>query len=220
MDRWQNEAMASLQQRVRRSLVPLVAIAILLGAFVGVAASSDSTSRPAAASTASAGDAGRFLTHLADELGVSNSALLEALARAGDATVGDFQTEDLLTPAQAGLARDAIRAAAAGRLESSLPVLARRFAPYRGVAEELKLSVARSLQAELGVSDARLVRSLQTRSLASVAGQEGTDRAQVLAATRRAARRAVMPAVDRGLLTRKQAAILVDGTVAAVAHHW
>jgi hypothetical protein len=214
--------MASLQQRVRRSLVPLIALAILLGAFVGVAASSADSGRAAGASTAPAGDTGRFLDHLADELGVSQTALVEALARASDATIGDLQTEDLLTPAQAGLARDAVRSAARdpSGFEASLPDLARRLAPYRGLAEDLKASVGRALQSQLGVTDARLVRSLRASSLAVVAAQKGTDRTQVLAATRRAARRTVMPALDQGLLTRTQAALIVDGTVAAVAHHW
>ena len=214
--------MASLQQRVRRSLVPLIALAILLGAFVGVAASSADSGPAAGASTAAAGDTGRFLDHLADELGVSRTALVEALARASDATIGDLQTEDLLTPAQAGLARDAVRSAARdpSAFEASLPDLARRLAPYRGLAEELRVSVARSLQAQLGVTDARLLRYLRASSLASAAAQGGTDRTQVLAATRRAARRTVRSALDQGLLTRTQAALIVDGTVAAVAHHW
>jgi hypothetical protein len=214
--------MASLQQRVRRSLVPLIAMAILLGAFVGVAASSSDSGRTAGASTAPAGDTGRFLNHLADELGVSRTALVEALARAADATIDDLQTGDLLTSAQARLARDAVRSAATdpSGLEASLPALARRLAPYGALAEDLKASVGRALQTQLGVADARLVRSLQASGLARVAAQEGTNRTQVLAATRRAARRTVMPALDQGLLTRTQAAIIVDGTVAAVAHRW
>jgi hypothetical protein len=214
--------MASMQQRVRHLLVPLIAIAILLGAFVGVAASSDEDGGATGASAAPAGDATRFLDHLADELGVTRAELREAIARASDSSIDDLQSADLLTGAQAELARDAVRGAAANpsRFEASLPALARRLAPYRGVAEGLKRSVTRALTAELGVTQDQLVRSARHSSLAWVAARQGVKRANVLAATRRAARLAVAPALSRGLLTPTQASAIVDGTVAAVAHHW
>lgn len=213
--------MASMQQRVRRLLVPLIAVAILLGAFVGVAASSDEDGRDISA-TAAAEDGPRFLDHLADELGVTRAELMEAIARAGDSSIDDLQSADLLTGAHAELARDAVRGAAANpsRFEASLPALARRLAPYRSVAEGLKRSVARALTTELGVTQDQLVRSARHSSLARVAARQGATRADVLAATRRAARLAVAPALSRGLLTPTQASIVVDGTVAAVAHHW
>jgi hypothetical protein len=214
--------MASMQRRVRHLLVPLIAIAILLGAFVGVAASSDEDGRRTSASAAPADDATRFLDHLADELGVTRSELMEAVARASDSSIDDLQSADLLTGAQAQLARDAVRGAATNpaRFKASLPALGRRLAPYKNVADGLQRSVGRALTAELGVSQDQLVRSARQSGLARVAARQGAERATVLAATRRAARRAVAPALSRGLLTPTQASIIVDGTVAAVAHHW
>jgi hypothetical protein len=214
--------MASVQQRVRRLLVPLIAIAILLVAFVGIAASSDDTARPAGASAAPEEDAVRFLDHLADELGVTRAELMEAIARAGDSSIEDLRSADLLTGAQGDLVRDVVRAAATNpsRLESSLPALARRLAPYKNVAHGLKRSVERALTAQLGATPAELVRAARHSGLARVAGRHGAERADVLAATRRAARHAVAPALSRGLLTPTQASMIVDGTVAAVAHHW
>jgi hypothetical protein len=211
----------SIARRARRWLVPALALVVLLGAFAGVAASSGETTSAAPSSRGPAHATG-FLDHLADELGVSRDELLAAAARAGESTLDDLQDNGLLTAAQAELARDALRQAVTNpsALKASLHRWAGRLAPYRTVAVRVRHSVASSLARLLGVGQ-RELRELFVRSeLSTAAAKAGVSRSELAAATRRAARGALAPAVDRGLVTRTQASLLIHHTVAAVDHHW
>jgi hypothetical protein len=210
--------MASL---ARRALVPAIAVLVLLGAFAGVAVSRGGSPSPAVAPSGQRGGV-RFLDHLADELGVSRAELVAAAGRAGHRTIDDLAAADLLTPAQARAARNALQQALVdpGGFKRSLRSWARRLAPYRAVADRLKRSVSSSLAHLLGVSRRELARLVARSELSDAAARAGVSRAEVLSAARRAARRALGPARSRGLVTPTQAAILVRRTVGAVAHHW
>jgi hypothetical protein len=214
--------MASIVNRVRRGLVPGLAVLVLVGAFAGVAASSGAEQQAAAPGRDSADHALVFLDHLADELGVERAELLGAVAQAGEATIDDLQSHDLLTSAQARLARGLVRRAASdpSSLEPTLRRLRMRLEPYGGLAAGLKRSVARSLASLLGVTEKELARRFVRSEISEAAARAGVTRAEVLAATRRAARHALGPAVDRGLITATQASIVVTRSETVVAHHW
>jgi hypothetical protein len=212
--------MAPANARGRTWIVPLVVLIVLAGAFAGVAASSRGAPERASAEDLPR-PAGAFVEHLADELGMPPEALLTAAARATEATLDDLREADLLTRDQANLLRSQLGRAVSDPkgLERGLKAFAGELHPYRRLAERVELSVKRSLASALGVRREELGPLLSRSGLAGAARRAGVDPARLEADALRAARRVLLPAARRGLITPLQAHLLLQGISAVAAHH-
>lgn len=213
--------MSSLAARARGLALPILALSILIGAFAGVALSSGEDEPLIAPDRGAEGHAARFISHLADELRVSEEELLAAAGDATDATIGDLLSEGLLTDAQAAAIREQLDRLITNRqtFERGLPELRDLTRPYGTLLRSVKRSVVSRLADLLEVTPQALEELFEERSLSERAERVGVSDQRLLEATRRAAAPMVDRASSRGLITDRQAQGIVRATVRIVAHH-
>lgn len=211
--------MSPLIQRGRRWLVPVLALLILVGGFVGVAMSGGGSGNPAPRDR---NGGVRLLEHFADELGVSEEELLAAAQRAAAATLDDLVDQRLLTREQAGIVRDRIERAVQNpdALRRILRSLRREAAPYEALVKEVRGEVERAIADELGVGTSRLESLARRDAFPRALRRAGVTNSELRSIVRRAAADPLRDAVSDGLITRRQARIALRKTVAFVDHHF
>ena len=158
--------------------------------------------------------ADRFLTHLAQSLGIDKSQLVDQMKTAAKTTVDDATQQGTLTEEQANRLKDRIDQASPERFAGSFFGPKHRPHPRLGMVKPGRFGFGRGLFGDLwdaaaqklGLTTDQLRTELQAgKSLAQIAEEKGESRDDLKAALVEAQRTPVQQAVEEGRLTQEQA---------------